>query len=474
VPAPPARADSARADSIQDDGFLDSLRTLAADTTARALVAVPAEAIENEAARLFGRPAGASASATWDIDVSTHAQHERVQYWMGFFSTRARRHFQVYLTRLGRYDSMIRTRLLAAGLPQDLVYLALIESGMSPLARSRVGATGMWQFMPATARRYGLTVDAWRDERRDPYISTDAAIRFLTELNGRFGSLWLAAAAYNTGPGKIQRGLQRYDFGALDGNDVYFALSDGTTFLRRETRDYVPKLIAAALLAKEPERYGFGGITPWEPLTWDSVTVDFSVGMDVLARLAGTTRDRMEELNPMFLRGVTPPGARVWVRVPAGTADSVSARLLTLPASERVTLLLHFVSRGETLSGIGRRYGVSVEDLRSANRGVNARSLRVGQRLIIPNSLSRGTRSAATRSTRSATTGSARSAATSSAARRPAEGAPRRVHIVRSGETLWGISQSFGVSLDDLLRANGLSRQSRIRPGQAIRIPQGN
>lgn len=451
--------DSSRTDTLPEQEFLDSLRALEADSQARAVVAVPTEAVENEAARLFGRPAGASASATWDIDVASYASHDRVQYWMGFFSTRARRHFEIYLTRLGRYDSMIRTRLLAAGLPQDLIYLALIESGMNPLARSRVGATGMWQFMPSTGRRYGLAVDAWRDERRDPYMSTDAAIRFLTELNGRFGSLYLAAAAYNSGPGKIQRGLARYDFGALNGDDVYFALSDGTSFLRRETRDYVPKLIAAALLAKEPERYGFRGIQPWAPLTWDSVTVDYSVGMDVLARLAGTSRDVMEDLNPSFLRGVTPPDRSVWLRVPAGTADSVRARLAVLPARDRVTVLVHFVARGETLSRIGRRYGVSVEDIRSANRDVNPRRLRTGQRLVIPTSIRAGSRTAAP----------ARGSARTSAAPRAA--GSRRVHVVRSGETLWNISQNFRVPLADLLRANQLTSRSTIRPGQTIRIP---
>ncbi len=468
--------------------FLDSLREMHADSLTPRVVAVAPDAVHQEAASLFGRPEAPLASATWDIDVSSYTSNERVQYWMDFFSGRARRHFEIYLWRLGRYDSMIRTRLAAAGLPQDMIYLALIESGMNQNARSRVGAMGLWQFMPGTATRYGLTVDAWVDERRDPYQATDAAIRFLTELNNRFGSLYLAAAAYNSGPGKIQRGLARYDFGALNGDDRYFALAEGT-FLRRETRDYVPKLIAAALIAKEPERWGFSGIEPLTPLVYDSVQVRFAVGLDVLARLAGTTPFAMEDMNPRLYRSVTPPDRTVWVRVPPGTSDSVAARLAVLPSRDRVTVLVHYVARGETLGRIAGRYGVSVSDIRSANRNVDPRRLRTGQQLVIPTSLA-GRRSAAAAGTpsRRAASPTHRSATARptpaptrpapAAARRPAAtpatGAAvtiHRVHIVQAGETLGQIADRFHVGLSLLLLENGLNPRSRIHPGQGIRIP---
>ncbi|MBI4542874.1 MAG: transglycosylase SLT domain-containing protein [Gemmatimonadetes bacterium] len=444
------------------------MRELVADTLAPTVVAVPPEAVREEVANLFGRPEAAAAAATWDIDVSTYASHERVQYWLDYFSRRARRHFELYLARLGRYDSMIRTRLAAAGLPQDLVYLAMIESGLNQNARSRAGAVGLWQFIPATGRRYGLTVDAWVDERRDPFLATDAAIRFLSELNNRFGSLYLAAAAYNGGPGKIVRGLARYDFGALGGDERYFALAEGS-FLRRETRDYVPKLIAAALLAKEPDRWGFTGIRHWSPLRYDSVAVPFSVGLDVLGRLAGVTREVMEELNPQLVRLATPPERSTWVRLPERSADSVAAGLAVLPEEDRVTVVVHHVARGETLSRIARQYGVSVEDITSVNRGVRPRFLRLGQRLIIPTSGAQpaGWRSAVARSRRSA---APRGEATGT--RRGGQAArTRRVHIVRAGETLSGIAEQFGVPLSLLLRENRLTLRSRIRPGEAVRLP---
>ncbi len=475
APTPPGRVGPASpfvVDTVTEEAFLDSLRSLAADTSQRPGAVVSVEAVRNEAATLFGPNAN---SPTWDLDVLTYASHERVQYWIDYFTTRSRWHFARYLERQGRYDSMIRTRLAAAGLPQDLLYLAMIESGFAHSIRSRAGAVGMWQFIPGTARRYGLSVDAWVDDRRDPYLATDAAIRLLAELNSRFGSFWLAAAAYNGGPGRVIRGLRRYDVSDLSADQQYFALSEERAF-RQETRDYVPKLIAAALIGKEPDRYGFRNIRRWEPLVYDSVTVGFAVGLDVLARLAGARREVIEDMNARFHRGVTPPDRTVWVRVPPGAADSVSARLAVLPAADRVTVLFHTVERGETLSRIARRYGVSLVDLRSANPGLG-RVLPRGRRLVIPALLARlnavARAGADERRARTArrTTASARATAPAGPRTSAASGTVRRVHIVRSGETLWQISRDFNVPLSRLLEANRLTRRSTIRPGQAVRIP---
>ena len=434
-------------DSAKEQAFLDLLHVLAADTaprTAQAPAAPPVapEAVRREAASLFGRPEGAAATATWDIDITSYAAHERVQYWVDFFSGRARWHMERYLERLGRYDSIIRGELAAAGMPRDMIYLAMIESGFNQNARSRVGAVGLWQFMPSTARRYGLTVDAWVDERRDPFIATGAAIRFLSELNSRFGSWYLAAAAYDAGPGKIQKGLDHGDYGALNGNDAYFAMAEGH-FLRRETRDYVPKLIAAALIAKEPARYGFTGLERWVPLRYDSVRVDYALGLNVVARLAGAPREDIEEMNPAFFRGVTPPDREAWVRVPRGAGDSVTVRLVALPAKDRVTFVSHIVSRGETLSKIALQYGVRIEDIKGVNR-LHSNRLARGQRLVIPTSGSRSWRRAASRyreedpvrrrpsraRARPRTPPPTRPAVTAS----PRGTLVRQMHVVRSGE----------------------------------------
>jgi membrane-bound lytic murein transglycosylase D len=469
------------ADSVSEADFLDTLRSISADSAAPPREAVSAEVVRREATELFGPPpVPTPAEATWDIDVSTYEQNDRVQAYIEFFTGRARPHFELYLSRLARYEPMIRERLRAGGLPQDLVYLALIESGMNPNAVSRSRAVGMWQFILPTGRRYGLDVDPWVDERRDPFLATDAAVRFLRELNDRFGSLYLAAAAYNSGPGKIDRGLSRYDFGALAGDDVFFALAE-ERFLRRETKDYVPKLIAAALIAKQPERYGFTDIVPLGPLVYDSVRVTGVVGLDVLARLSDTTQSALEDLNPQLVRRLTPPGRTVWVRVPVGRAATVPARLAAVPARERVTHLVHVVRRGETLGAIARLYHVSVADITAANRGLKPRALRIGRELVIPTSgvpsASRGAAQAATRPASGARSAAAARSSEPAAPRTPVlasvvpTGPQRTVHIVRSGETLSQIAEHFGVSLTSLLEANRLTKRSIIRPGDAIRIP---
>src|SRR6185503_3397317 len=195
----------------------------------------------------------------------------------------------------------------------------LIESGFSNAATSRAKAVGMWQFMKGTAKMYGLRVDSWDDERRDPYKATDAAVRHLGDLNRRFGSLYLAAAAYNAGSGKVSRGLVRLpdeESDSINSDATFFRLYD-TKWLRRETKDYVPKLIAAALIAKQPRRYGFNPARG-EPATYDSIVVPDMTGLDVLARLADTTVAGIREMNPQYLRLATPPGTRSIVRRPAG------------------------------------------------------------------------------------------------------------------------------------------------------------
>ena len=484
-------------DTASDAAFLDTLRTMTADSVVGPqpplMAATPPDAsrIPPPAVPSVGPgPAASSGAAaraaapTWDIDVDRYATNDRVQYYIDYFRGRARDHFEVYLDRLGRWESLVRAKLVAAHMPQDLVYLAVIESGMNPLAVSRRRAVGLWQFMASTGRRYGLTVDSWVDERRDPWRATDAAIRMLSELNNRFGSLYLAAAAYDAGPGKIERGLNRYDFGGMQGNDLFFALAD-ERFLRRETRDYVPKLIAAAMIAKEPEKWGFDHVDRWDPLRYDSVEVDDAVGLDVIARLSDTTTDAILELNPQFIRRVTPPDRTVWVRVPPGRADSAAARLAVLPPEHRVTFVEHAVARGETLGQIAQRYHVTVDLIVSANRGVKPRSLTVGRVLVIPTSgiaPSRwNTASHGTKTTRSRGTGLRRTppvllSSVAQVSRKrgtaaPAASGARTVHIVRAGESPYSIARAFGVPLDALLKNNGLTKRSRIQVGQAIRIP---
>src|SRR5256886_4216120 len=279
---------------------------------------------------------------------------------------------------------MIRERLRARGLLEALVYLTLIEGGLSNTAVSRARAVGMWQFIAGTGRMYGHEIDPWLDERRDPFKATDAAVSHLQDLVQRLGSVYLAAAAYNAGAGRIEREIARLP-GEPDSVDdqTFFEIADRRN-LRRETRDYVPKLIAAALIAKQPVRYGFTDIERLPPLLFDEVSIADATGLDVLARLADTSVAAMLELNPQFVRGVTPPGREVIVRVPRGAGAQVAQRYADLPINERVTFVDHYVGSGQTLSGIAQRYNVTVTMLQLANPHLRAHALRVGQRIIVP------------------------------------------------------------------------------------------
>jgi membrane-bound lytic murein transglycosylase D len=248
----------------------------------------------------------------------------------------------------------------------------------------------------------------------------------------------------------------------------------------------VPKLIAAAMIAKEPEKWGFDHIERWDPLRYDSIEVNDAVGLDVVARLADTATDAILELNPQFVRRVTPPNRPVWVRVPAGRADSAASRLAVLPPEHRVTFIEHAVARGETLGQIAVRYHVTVDLILSANRGVQPRSLRTGRVLIIPTSGIAPSRWASASRTpmaaHPASQGLRRTPpvllSTVARGRKPAAATAtttttttRTVHIVRRGENAYSIARSFGVPLDALLKQNGLTRSSLIKPGQSIRIP---
>ena len=469
----------AERDSAADQSALDSLHGRAeqspsaappaiAPAPARRDTVVRGEEVQQEAERLFGAEGrtilGATdeAGAIFDIDVTSFSANRRVLEYLEFFQLDARDRFQIWLSRLGRYEGMIRERLRARRLPEDLVYLTLIESGLSNTAVSRARAVGMWQFIASTGRMYGLQIDPWVDERRDPFKATDAAVNHLADLVERLGSVYLAAAAYNAGAGRVERGIRRLPGGGEPdsvSDETFFQIAD-RRLLRRETRDYVPKLIAAALIAKQPGRYGFTEIQPLAPLVFDEVTIPDATGLDVVARLADTTVAALLELNSHFVRGITPPGRGVVVRVPRGTGARVAERFAELPINERITFVDHYVAQGQTLSEIAQRYRVSVAMLRGANPRLRPNALRVGQRIIVP--MSGRVVPAAAWST-------------------PPEPRYRRVagggsaaarHRVVAGETPSAIARRYRVGLSALLNANGMTMGSVIRPGEWLRIPK--
>jgi membrane-bound lytic murein transglycosylase D len=437
------------ADSAADEAMLEQLFADLPDSLSS----------ENEEAvdATTGGTAAAAGAVTFDIAVERFNTHTRVQYYLNFFRGMARERFAIWLGRMPKYEVMIRRRLQLEGLPSDLVYLALIESGFSNSATSRARAVGMWQFMKGTGKYYGLRVDRWVDERRDPYKATDAAARHLKDLTDRFGSHYLAAAAYNAGAGRVSRGLVRLpddDNDSLPSDATFFRLYD-TRLLRRETKDYVPKLIAAAMIAKDPVRYGFPPLAPPDTAPqYDSLLVEGMTSFDVLARLADTTIAALRELNPQYLRLATPPTGTWVVRVPVGRGQTTADAYAVLPASERVTFREHVVRSGETMSGVARRYGVGLDDLRAANPRVRSTKLRPGQLVIVPT----------------------HGPILAEVARQASAPEPADVtwHRVRRGETLGSIARRYHVSQRQIQKWNGMGRSTRIRAGQRLRVSSGD
>jgi membrane-bound lytic murein transglycosylase D len=281
------------------------------EAATRALLATAEDGTTEE---VTGTAAAPPAQAGWDIP---NLDHARVDYWIGRFQTDKRSDFETYLNRMGRYASLISTELAKRDMPQDLVYLAMIESGFNPKAYSSAKASGLWQFIGATAARYGLDINRAVDERNDPVKATTAALDYLGDLHERFGSWYLAAAAYNMGENGLTR-ILRAALGRGTGTDAdYYAIWNR---LPKETRDYVPLMVAAARIAKDPAEYGFTDIEPLAPYAFSEVVARPATPLKTLAKNAGTTVQAIKTLNPQLKLDRTRNDESMVVRVPAGEA----------------------------------------------------------------------------------------------------------------------------------------------------------
>jgi membrane-bound lytic murein transglycosylase D len=323
--------------------------------------------------------AAAMAGAEWDLP---DLQHERVDYWVERFTTDKRDQFTGFLERSGRYVPMLSAKLEEAGMPQDLIYLAMIESGFEANAYSHAHASGIWQFIAETGQRYGLEINAAVDERNDPEKATDAAIRYLTYLHNRFDSWYLASAAYNTGENRVGR-IMREETGSERGSEEsYYDIWDR---LPRETRDYVPLMIAAARISKDPARYGFDQVEIQAPLSYEEVVVDPATPLSAVASAAGTEVSALRELNPHFKLDRTRNDKRSVVRVPAGTRTAFLVNWPEVRESRTLAVSEYRIRQGDSLLGIARQHGVSVQALRQENRLRNDRIV-AGRTLRIPSS----------------------------------------------------------------------------------------
>ena len=396
-----------------------------------------------------------AAEPSWDMDVRTYETQARVAHYVNMFTGRSRDRIADRLAAGTRYEPMIRAKMKAGGLPEDMYYLALVESGFNPHAYSKAAAVGMWQFMTSTARGMGMRVDWWVDERRDPVRSTAGAVRFLRGLRDQFGSLYLAAAAYNGGPGRVSRGLARYadDLENTEGDDAFFVLAE-KDYLRNETREYVPQLIAAALIAKEPARYGIT-LRTLPPLAYDSVRVPPSTPLAAVAKAARASTRDITELNPHLLRGMTPPRDSYEVRVPTGSAASFDSLFAELPKAERTATRLVETKKGDTAERLARQHGIGVSALKGFNpsmRRLKSGRLAVGQVLLVPTA---------------AVASAGLSVPDPGIEKYPNSTARLKVHTVRRGETMRGIARKYATTSERLMRINGL-RKPMIFPGQTL------
>ncbi len=383
------------------------------------------------------------------IRMEVPEDRREIARWINYLTGRGRRKFIRALRRAYVYKKMVVEILEREGLPRELFYLPIIESNYNPMARSRAGAVGIWQFMRGTARKYGLRVDWWMDERRDPVRSTEAAAKYLKDLYLRFGRWDLALSAYNAGEGKVERKV--YQFNA----DNFWEVKH---HLPRETRNYVPAFYAVLIVATDPQSFGIEidteNIKPYE---FDTVTIPRQVDLYTAARWAGVSYSTIKRLNPQFKRRVTPPYLRNFtLKLPKGTRGRFVAAMRRTPKSKWVKTITHRVRRGETLYAIARKYGVRVSDIMRMNNIRNPRRLRVGTRLIIP-TVSPPSRAVASKVTKKTW--------------KKVKGA--KYYVVKRGDTLWRIARKFGVTVRDLKKWNSL-RSNRIKPGQRliVRMPK--
>ncbi len=375
--------------------------------------------------------------------------NERVEHFIRYFQTTARKIFTNWLARSERYIPFMKNLLKENGLPEDLVYMALIESGFNPYAYSRSKASGPWQFIYLTGKKYGLKVNWWVDERRDPEKSTVAAAKYLKDLYDLFECWYLAAAGYNAGEGKIINAMKRYR------TEDFWELTK-YRYLKRETKDYVPQMIAAALIAKEPEKYGFVGIEYQEPLKYDKVKVPGATDLRLIAKACETSLEEIKDLNPELLRWCTPPDSPEYeVRIPFGKKELFLTNFEAFPQQGRFQFKTHIVRKGDTLGAIAKLYKVDLDPILELNRLKRSSLLSIGMNLIIPIPKD-GRPTGATQRTMG-----------------PNRTSEEMVYVIKEGDTLWSIANETGVNIGSLSRWNNLHPETKLRPGDKIiiRIP---
>ncbi|MFZ5863622.1 MAG: LysM peptidoglycan-binding domain-containing protein [Nitrospirota bacterium] len=386
---------------------------------------------------------------TYDVPIILNAS---VEAHIDYFNTRIRDKTELWLSRSGRYLPLMRQIFRENNLPEDLVFVALIESGFNPYAYSRARAVGPWQFMKGTGKKYRLRIDEWIDERRDPVKSTHAAAAYLKDLYAMFNSWPLALASYNAGEGRVGRAMKRSQA------DDFWDLRT-THYLRPETRNYVPKFMAATIIAKNPEKYGFT-LNYHEPLRFDEVVIDRPTDLKLIAKTAGVPYEAVKELNPELKQSVTPIDYENYrLKLPFGTKATFQENFANIPEWEKTVWVKHTVRRGETLASIAKKFGTTTSTLRDINH-LKRSSVRGGAKILVPT----GNRSIEEESVSSSVANAAL------VVEEPLDAAKPLRYRVRRGDTLWGIAKRFNTTVAKIREWNGLGARSPIRAGQRLSL----
>lgn len=388
--------------------------------------------------------------------------NEHVQKWIRYFTGKGREHMVNYLERSARYLPMMKNVLRENGLPEDLVYIALIESGFSPRAHSRSNAVGYWQFIRSTGKHFGLTVDTFIDERRDPVLSTRAAAEYFKALYNLLGSWHLSMAAYNYGEYRVKRAVTRYY------TRDFWELIKKRRSLPAETKNYVPKFIAAAMIAKDPKKYGFTELEFQDPLSYDTVALQSPISISKLASNLDVDIEELKLLNPKFRTDFVPisRGSETVVRIPVGRAtDAVAALSMSLTSQPKILVAEHYfyrIRRGDNLSMIAKRHRTTVSQLRRLNGLSNRTLLRPGRSLKVPDNGGDGIKYVTEEDSARQPTGSGAIAAV--------EMRDVEFHVVKRGDNLSTIAKRYGLSVSEILKLNELSSRSVLQKGQRIRV----
>lgn len=390
-----------------------------------------------------------------ELEVIPIEINDNVRMWIKYFQGRGRPHMERYLARSTRYEALMKKVLRDNKLPEDLFYIALIESGFSPRAYSHASAVGYWQFIRGTGKRYKLKIDRMIDERRDPMLATQAAANYFKDLYGIFNSWYLSMAAYNVGEGRVIKAVKKYKT-----ND-FWELSKNKRALPKETDNYVPKYIAAKLIAKNPDKYGFDGIDYMPPIEFDNVTFSQPVNLRVLAEKMNINYEDFKDLNPKFKGEIAPLGNnnQLELRIPINTQevalksfqDSVASSTDFIPDQDETQV--YIVRRGDTFSSVARRFKTNIAYLREINDFPRKKKLRVGQRIFVPDRTPLKDKKAVIEKV-------------------AADGSGQKFHIVRPGETLASIAQKYKVSVAELLKMNKMDRKNTLKTGKKLKLPE--